>query len=108
MSKDHVIVMTQNLDSFEQSLVLDLDETQEDEFCYRGYFTDKDSNDNVVLKEFDKGSDEITRDISSINSFFTALTSFITEKPSFEIVSTITDCEVLLIAREDLNFLYNI
>jgi len=55
---------------------------------------------------FNKGNDEITRDISSINSFFTALTSFITKKPSFEIVSTITDCEVLMISREDLNYLY--
>jgi len=55
---------------------------------------------------FIKGNEEITRDISSVNSFFTALTSFITKKPSFENVSTITNCEVLLISREDLNFLY--
>jgi len=55
---------------------------------------------------FDKDGDEITRDISSVNSFFTALTSFITKKPSFEIVSTITDCEVLMIGRDDLNYLY--
>jgi CRP-like cAMP-binding protein len=55
---------------------------------------------------FKKGNDEITRDISTINSFFTAFTSFITKKPSFEIVSTITDCEVLMISREDLNYLY--
>lgn len=55
---------------------------------------------------FNKEGDEITRDISSVNSFVTALTSFITKKPSFEIVSTITDCELLLISREDLNYLY--
>lgn len=55
---------------------------------------------------FNKEGDEITRDISSVNSFVTAFTSFITKKPSFEIVSTITDCELLLISREDLNYLY--
>ena len=56
---------------------------------------------------FIKGGEEITRDISSVNSFFTALTSFITKKPSFEIISTITNCEVLMISREDLNYLYS-
>jgi CRP-like cAMP-binding protein len=55
---------------------------------------------------FNKEGNEITRDLSSVNSFFTALTSFITKKPSFEIVSTITECELLLVNREDLNYLY--
>jgi CRP/FNR family transcriptional regulator, anaerobic regulatory protein len=55
---------------------------------------------------FSKEGNEITRDISSRNSFFTAFTSFITEMPSFEIINTITDCELLLISREDLNYLY--
>jgi CRP/FNR family transcriptional regulator, anaerobic regulatory protein len=55
---------------------------------------------------FNKDGDEITRDITSANSFITSLTSFITKKPSFEIVSTITDSELLLISRESLNFLY--
>lgn len=55
---------------------------------------------------FNNEGNEITRDLSSIHSFFTALTSFITKKPSFEIVSAITDCELLLISREDLNYLY--
>lgn len=56
---------------------------------------------------FNHNGDEITRDISSVGSFFTALTSFITKMPSFEIVSCITDCELLLISREDLNYLYS-
>jgi CRP/FNR family transcriptional regulator, anaerobic regulatory protein len=56
---------------------------------------------------FNNNGDEITRDISSVHSFFTALTSFITKMPSFEIVSSITDCELLLISREDLNYLYH-
>jgi len=55
---------------------------------------------------FNKDGDEITRDISSEKSFMTSLTSFITKKPSFEIVSTITECELLLISRKDLNYLY--
>ena len=55
---------------------------------------------------FNNDGDEITRDISNVNSFMTAFTSFITKKPSFEIVCTITDCELLLISREDLNYLY--
>ncbi len=55
---------------------------------------------------FNKDGSEITRDISSTNSFMTSLTSFVTKKPSFEIVSAITECELLLIGREDLNYLY--
>jgi CRP/FNR family transcriptional regulator, anaerobic regulatory protein len=55
---------------------------------------------------FNKDGTDITRDISSVGSFFTALTSFISKQPSFEIVSSITDCELLLIKREDLNYLY--
>jgi len=55
---------------------------------------------------FNKDGNETTRDISSVNSFYTALTSFITQKPSFEIVSTITDCELLTISREDLYYMY--
>jgi len=58
MNENYVIVMTQNLDSFEQSLVLDLDDTQEDEFCYRGYFTNKNSDNKIVLPEFNKGEKE--------------------------------------------------
>ncbi len=55
---------------------------------------------------FNKDGNEITRDITSVNSFITSLTSFITKKPSFEIVTTITDSELLLISRESLNYLY--
>jgi CRP-like cAMP-binding protein len=55
---------------------------------------------------YNNNGDDITRDISSVHSFFTALASFITKMPSFEIVSSITDCELLLISREDLNYLY--
>lgn len=55
---------------------------------------------------FNHDGDEVTRDITSVHSFITALTSFITKTPSFEVVKTITDCELYLIRRNDLNFLY--
>ncbi len=50
--------------------------------------------------------EESTRDIPSVNSFTTAFASFITKSPSFEVVSAITDCELLLIHRNDMNELY--
>ncbi len=51
--------------------------------------------------------DEITRDITPLHSFATALPSFITQTPSFEIISAITDCELFIISKEDLDFLYD-
>ncbi len=50
--------------------------------------------------------EEITRDITPLHSFATALPSFISKKPSFEIISAITDCELITISRENLEFLY--
>ena len=55
---------------------------------------------------FNHEGEESTRDISSINSFSTAFASFIAKKPSFEIVRAITNCELLIIHRKDLNTLY--
>jgi len=55
---------------------------------------------------FNLDGEEITRDITSVHSFITGLTSFITRKPSFEVVKSITDCELYIIKRDDLNFLY--
>lgn len=51
--------------------------------------------------------EEITRDITPLHSFATALPSFISKKPSFEIISAITDCELITISRENLEFLYS-
>jgi len=56
---------------------------------------------------FNHEGEESTRDIPSVNSFTTAFASFITKSPSFEVVRAITDCELLLIQRNDLNELYN-
>jgi CRP-like cAMP-binding protein len=50
---------------------------------------------------------EITRDISPLHSFVTALPSFIERKPSFEIIRAITDCDLLVIKKTDLEDLYN-
>ncbi|OQY03648.1 MAG: hypothetical protein B6I20_04575 [Bacteroidetes bacterium 4572_117] len=55
---------------------------------------------------FNHEGEESIRDISSVNSFVTAFTSFITKSPSFEVVRAITDCELLLIHKKDLNQLY--
>ena len=49
---------------------------------------------------------EITRDISLIHTFLTALPGFIHNKPSYEVVSAATDCELLIISKKDLHFLY--
>ncbi len=55
---------------------------------------------------FNHEGEESTRDISSINSFVTAFASFIAKTPSFEVVRAITKCELLIIHRNDLNWLY--
>jgi len=51
--------------------------------------------------------DEITRDITPLNTFATALPSFITQTPSFEIISAITDSELFIIKKSDLEYLYD-
>jgi len=55
---------------------------------------------------FNHEGEESTRDISSIHSFVTAFASFIAKTPSFEVVRAITNCELLIIHRDDLNRLY--
>ncbi len=50
---------------------------------------------------------EITRDISPLHTFVTALPSFVSRKPSFEIIQAITDCTLFVIYRDDLEDLYN-
>lgn len=56
---------------------------------------------------YNHDGEEITRDITPLNSFATALPSFITQTPSYEIVSAITDCELFVINKTDLDNLYN-
>lgn len=50
--------------------------------------------------------EEITRDITPLHSFATALPSFISQKPSYEIISAVTDCELITISKKNLEFLY--
>ena len=56
---------------------------------------------------YNHDGDEITRDITPLHSFATALPSFISQTPSFEIIQAITDCELLVIHRDKLEKLYN-
>ncbi len=51
--------------------------------------------------------EEITRDITPLHSFATALPSFVSQTPSFEIISAITDCELITISKSDLEYLYS-
>ncbi|MEE4198362.1 MAG: Crp/Fnr family transcriptional regulator [Bacteroidales bacterium] len=51
--------------------------------------------------------EEITRDITPLHSFATALPSFISQKPSWETICAITDCELITIRKEDLEYLYS-
>ncbi len=56
---------------------------------------------------YNHDGDEITRDITPLHSFATALPSFISQTPSFEIIQAITDCDLLVIHRDKLEKLYN-
>lgn len=58
-----------------------------------------------VYYNFD--GEEITRDITPLHTFATALPSFVTQKPSFEVISAITDCELVTVKKENLDFLYS-
>ncbi len=56
---------------------------------------------------YNHDGEEITRDISPLNTFVTALPSFISQTPSFEIIQAVTDCDLLIIHRDNLELLYN-
>jgi len=56
---------------------------------------------------YNHDGDEITRDITPLYSFATALPSYISQTPSFEIISAITDCKLIIIQKKDLEDLYN-
>jgi CRP-like cAMP-binding protein len=56
---------------------------------------------------YNHDGDEITRDITPLHSFATALPSFITQTPSYEIISAITDCELFVVSKFDLDNLYD-
>ncbi|MTI32573.1 Crp/Fnr family transcriptional regulator [Xanthovirga aplysinae] len=49
---------------------------------------------------------EVTRDINKPSTFLTALPSYISEKPSQEIIQCVTKVEVLIISKEHLEGLF--
>jgi len=65
------------------------------------------TNKGFLRVFYNHDGEEITRDITPLNSFATALPSFITQTPSFEIISAITDCELFVIHKNDLEALYD-
>jgi len=56
---------------------------------------------------YNHDGNEITRDITPLHSFATALPSYISQSPSFEIITAITDCELFAIQKKDLEYLYS-
>jgi CRP-like cAMP-binding protein len=65
------------------------------------------TNQGYLRVFYNHEGEEITRDITPLNTFATALPSFISQTPSFEIISAITDCELYIIKKDDLELLYN-
>jgi CRP-like cAMP-binding protein len=65
------------------------------------------TNKGYLRVYYNHEGEEITRDITPLHSFATALPSFVSQMPSFEIISAITDCELFVIRKEDLDFLYS-
>ncbi len=56
---------------------------------------------------YNHDGDEITRDISPLHSFVTALPSYISQTPSYEIIQAITGCELFVIYHDNLELLYD-
>ena len=65
------------------------------------------TNSGYLRVYYNHEGEEITRDITPLHSFATALPSFVSQTPSFEIISAITNCELLVIKKEHLDYLYS-
>lgn len=65
------------------------------------------TNKGYLRVFYNHEGEEITRDITPLHSFATALPSFISQTPSYEMISAITDCELITIRKENLEFLYS-
>jgi CRP/FNR family transcriptional regulator, anaerobic regulatory protein len=65
------------------------------------------TNSGYLRVYYNHDGEEITRDITPLHSFATALPSFVSQTPSFEIISAITDCELFVIQKEDLEYFYS-
>lgn len=77
-------------------------------FIHEGEIADRIAftNKGYLRVYYNHEGTEITRDITPLHSFATALPSFISQTPSFEIISAITDCELIIIKKADLEYLY--
>ncbi|HAF31224.1 MAG TPA: hypothetical protein DCG75_19465 [Bacteroidales bacterium] len=80
-----------------------------DIFIHEGEIADRIAftNKGYLRVYYNHEGEEITRDITPLHSFATALPSFVSQTPSFEIISAITECELIVIKRNDLEFLYS-
>ncbi len=78
-------------------------------FIHEGEIADRIAftNRGYLRVYYNHNGEEITRDITPLHSFATALPSFVSQTPSFEIISAITDCELISIQKDDLEFLYS-
>lgn len=65
------------------------------------------TNKGYLRVFYNHDGEQITRDITPLNTFATALPSFITKTPSYEIISAITDCELFIIKKDNLYSLYD-
>jgi CRP-like cAMP-binding protein len=65
------------------------------------------TNSGYLRVYYNHDGEEITRDITPLHTFATALPSFVSQTPSFEIISAITNCELFVIQKNDLEYLYS-
>jgi len=65
------------------------------------------TNKGYLRVFYNHDGEEITRDITPLHSFATALPSFVSQTPSFEIISAITDCELITISKDNLQYLFD-
>ncbi len=56
---------------------------------------------------YNHDGDEITRDISPLHTFVTALPSYVSQTPSYEVIQAVTDVELFVIYRDHLEALYD-
>ncbi len=56
---------------------------------------------------YNHDGDDITRDISPLHTFVTALPSYVSQTPSYEIIQAITDTELFVIYHDNLEYLYD-
>lgn len=63
------------------------------------------TNKGYLRVYYNHDGEDITRDITPLHSFVTALSSFVHQVPSFEIIDAITDCELLILSKNDIDYL---